>query len=42
MFTEPIKEEKKISRDRTSGRLLPPFMVRYCPQWLLEKGSKMG
>ena len=42
MFTEPIKGRKKISRDQPSGSLLPPFRVRYCPQWLREGGSKMG
>ena len=42
MFTEPIKGRKKISRDRPSGSLLPPFWVRYCPQWHRDGGSKMG
>ena len=37
-----FKDEKKISRDRPSGSLLPPFRVRYCPCGLREGGSKMG
>ena len=38
----PFKDGKKISRDRPSVSLLPPFTVRYCPYGLREGGSKMG
>ena len=37
-----FKKRKKISRDRPTGSLLPPFGVRYCPQGLRAGVSKMG
>ena len=34
------KDRKKISRNRPSGSLLPPFGVRNCPQGLREEVQK--
>ena len=37
-----FKDGKKISRDRPSGNLLPPFRVRYYPYGLREGVQKWG